>query len=89
MLRFILNRFLQAIPVLFIIATATFFMARLAPGGPFTQEKSIPPEILEKLNAYYGFDKPLYRAIPSQHGPLVAGRPWAFDPNTPVGGSAN
>lgn len=73
MLRFILNRFLQAIPVLFIIATATFFMARLAPGGPFTQEKSIPPEILEKLNAYYGFDKPLYQQYLVNMGRLLQG----------------
>ena len=42
MLRFILTRLLQAIPVLFVIASLTFFMVRLAPGGPFTEEKTIP-----------------------------------------------
>ncbi|MBT5321786.1 MAG: ABC transporter, partial [Verrucomicrobiales bacterium] len=41
MIRFILIRLLQAVPVLFIIATITFFMVRLAPGGPFTEEKTI------------------------------------------------
>ena len=35
MLRFILTRLLQSIPVLFIIATLTFFMVRFAPGDPF------------------------------------------------------
>ena len=42
MFRFIARRFLETIPVLFIIATATFFMMRLAPGGPFDTEKNIP-----------------------------------------------
>ena len=60
MLRFILTRLLQAIPVLFIIATLTFFMVRLAPGGPFTEEKSIPVEIRKKLEEHYGLDRPLW-----------------------------
>ena len=45
MLRFIARRFLETIPVLFIIATATFFMMRLAPGGPFDSgEAGQPPK---------------------------------------------
>ena len=60
MLRFILTRLLQAIPVLFIIATLTFFMVRMAPGGPFTEEKSIPVEIRKKLEEHYGLDRPLW-----------------------------
>ena len=49
MIRFILMRLLQAVPVLFIIATLTFFMVRLAPGGPFTEEKTIPAEIQKRI----------------------------------------
>jgi len=60
MLRFILIRLLQAIPVLFIIATMTFFMVRLAPGGPFTEEKTIPVEIRKKMEEHYGLDRPLW-----------------------------
>ena len=52
---------LQMIPVLFIIATMTFFMLRLAPGGPFDSEKSVTPEIRKNLESYYGLNKPLYR----------------------------
>ncbi len=59
MFRYILRRFLQTIPVLFVIATATFFMLRLVPGGPFTAEKAVSPEILKNLKAHYGLDKPL------------------------------
>ena len=35
MLRFIFWRLIQAIPVIFVVITATFFLVRSAPGGPF------------------------------------------------------
>ena len=59
MARFLLIRLLQTLPVLWAVATLTFFMVRHAPGGPFTAEKSIPPEILKRLEAHYGLDKPV------------------------------
>ena len=61
MFGFIARRILQAIPVLFIVATLTFFMIRLAPGGPFSAEKSVPPEIQKNLDAFYGFDLPVHQ----------------------------
>ena len=60
MIKFIVVRILQAIPTLFVIATLTFFMTRLAPGGPFDSEKNIPEEIKEKLEGHFGLDKPLH-----------------------------
>lgn len=60
MLRFIFTRLLQSIPVLFIIATLTFFMVRFAPGDPFTDEKTVPVEIRKKLEEHYGLDRPLW-----------------------------
>lgn len=59
MIRFLLRRICESIPVFFAIITATFFMARFVPGGPFDKEKSVPPETLEALNAYYGLNEPL------------------------------
>ena len=41
MLRYVLRRFLTAIPTLFVIVTISFFLMRLAPGGPFNQEKGL------------------------------------------------
>jgi oligopeptide transport system permease protein len=73
MLRFIAKRFLEMIPVLFVIATLTFFMVRLAPGGPFTTEKSIPPEIQKKLEVFYGLNKPLYQQYLDYMGNLLKG----------------
>ena len=61
MLRFIARRFLETIPVLFVILTATFFMIRFVPGGPFTAEKAVTPEVLRNLQRAYDLDKPLWQ----------------------------
>ena len=73
MTRFIVNRLVEIVPVLFIIVTLVFFMIRLAPGGPFDTEKSAPPEVLENLEAYYHLDLPLYRQYMMYLGRLVHG----------------
>ena len=60
MIRFILRRLAISIPVIFLVATTTFFIMRLAPGGPFMSERAIPPEIQASLRAKYGLDQPLW-----------------------------
>src|SRR5215211_5973416 len=47
------------VPVLFFIATITFFLMHQVPGGPFTTEKTRPPAVEEALQRRYGLDKPL------------------------------
>jgi oligopeptide transport system permease protein len=59
MIKFILRRLLELIPVLLIAITIVFFLVRLAPGGPFTEEKSFPKEAIARLNEHYGLDKPI------------------------------
>lgn len=59
MFRFVFKRFLEAVPVLFIVATLAFFLARFAPGGPFDEERALPEEVKAQINAHYGLDKPL------------------------------
>jgi oligopeptide transport system permease protein len=73
MFRFVVRRLLQTIPVLFVIVTATFFMVRFVPGGPFTGEKAIPPEILRNIEAHYGLDQPLWRQYATYLGRVVRG----------------
>jgi len=73
MLRFVARRLLQIIPVLLVIITATFFMVRFVPGGPFTAEKAIPPEILKNLEAHYGLDQPLWRQYANYLGRVARG----------------
>jgi oligopeptide transport system permease protein len=60
MRKFILYRLLQAVPVLFLVITATFFLIHAAPGGPFDSEKKVSPEILERLNERYNLNAPLH-----------------------------
>ncbi len=71
MFRFIIRRLLQTIPVLWIIVTATFFMIRFVPGGPFTAEKAVTPEILRNLEAHYGLNKPLHQQYFDYMGNLL------------------
>ncbi|PNT91489.1 ABC transporter permease [Clostridium thermosuccinogenes] len=59
MYRYILKRIAFALVTLFFIVTITFFLMHAVPGGPFTGEKTLKPEILENLNKKYGLDKPL------------------------------
>jgi oligopeptide transport system permease protein len=61
------------VPVLFIVATVTFFMMRLAPGGPFDQEKQMPKEIRARIEAHYGLDKPLWQQYISYLRHVVVG----------------
>ena len=60
MLVFILRRILETIPVLLCVAAMTFFMCRLAPGGPFDDDKQVTAEVREQLNKQFNLDKPLY-----------------------------
>ena len=60
MLQLIIKRLLVAIPVLIIVASLTFFLVRLAPGGPFDSEKAVSPQVLKNLNEVYNLNAPLY-----------------------------
>ena len=73
MLRFITSRLLQSLLALYLIVTATFFMLRFVPGGPFTAEKAVPPEILRNLEAHYGLNQPLPRQYLDYLGSLLHG----------------
>jgi oligopeptide transport system permease protein len=73
MLSFIFKRLLQAIPVLLLVATATFFMVRAAPGGPFDEERAVAPEVLKHLNKRYHLDDPLWKQYLDYFGNLVQG----------------
>jgi oligopeptide transport system permease protein len=59
MVSFVLRRLLSALPTIFIVVTVSFFMIRVAPGGPFDGESHIDARILENLNRVYQLDQPL------------------------------
>ncbi len=57
--RYVLRRVVGAVFTLFFIVSLSFFMIKLAPGGPFSKERSFPAEVLKKIEAKYDLDKPL------------------------------
>ncbi|MBP6216954.1 MAG: ABC transporter permease [Oligoflexales bacterium] len=73
MLRYILRRIASMVPVLWVVATLTFFLMRMAPGGPFDSDKQLPEEILKNLQAKYHMDEPLWQQYFRYLGMLVRG----------------
>ena len=61
MLRYVLRRLLGAIPTLFLIVTISFFLIRVAPGGPFDLERPLEAKVMENLQRIYQLDKPLWQ----------------------------
>ncbi|MGE3832327.1 MAG: ABC transporter permease subunit [Parvibaculaceae bacterium] len=61
MLRYVFRRLLTAIPTLFLIVTISFFLIRVAPGGPFNQERGLNPVIKLNLEKQFGLDLPLWQ----------------------------
>ena len=52
MIAFVFRRLLIAIPVMFVVSALAFFLMRAAPGGPFTSERKLPPEIEANIRAF-------------------------------------
>ncbi|MGB0188263.1 MAG: ABC transporter permease [Aequoribacter sp.] len=73
MWRFIFGRLLQAVPVIFVVITATFFLVRAAPGGPFDAEKAVIPEVKAALERQYRLDLPLHEQYFAYLGDLMQG----------------
>lgn len=73
MWRFIAYRVLQAIPVIIAVVTITFFLVRIAPGGPFSSDKAVAPQVQAALEAQYRMDQPLHQQYFSYMGDLVQG----------------
>jgi len=73
LLRYSLRRLLAAIPTLLVLIALAFFMMRLAPGGPFDQERSLPVEVEANLRAAYRLDEPLYLQFARYLGGVLRG----------------
>jgi oligopeptide transport system permease protein len=59
MISLLLKRLGHAVIVVWIVATLTFVLLRLAPGGPFDSERKLPPEVIANLEAKYHLDEPI------------------------------
>jgi oligopeptide transport system permease protein len=73
MLNFIFRRLMSAIPTLFVVITISFFLMRVAPGGPFDLERPLPPQTMELLAKTYQFDQPLWKQYITYIGNALTG----------------
>lgn len=63
MLNYVIRRVLLAIPTILILIVISFLLMHAAPGGPFTSERPLPPQVLANIEARYGLDQPLWKQM--------------------------
>lgn len=73
MLPFILRRCLTAIPTLLAVVLLSFFLMRLAPGGPFDLEQPLEAAVMANLRRIYQLDRPIHEQFLSYLGALLRG----------------
>ena len=73
MIRFIIRRLISLIPTLFLIVTFSFFIMKVAPGGPFSAERNPPPEVLANINKVYHLDEPIPKQYVRYLGNMLRG----------------
>lgn len=61
MTEYFLRRLLGLLPTLFVIVTLSFFIIRIAPGGPFDTERVLPEQIMRNIEAKYHLDEPILK----------------------------
>ena len=77
MTRFLIRRLLTTIPLLLAILLFSFLFMRSAPGGPFDDERQLPPQIEANLQAKYHLDEPVGKQFLRYMGGLLHGRSGA------------
>lgn len=93
MLRFLAIRVAILVPTLFVIVTLSFFLMRLAPGGPFDADAQLEPEILDNLRAAYDLDQPvtaqfglyLSRLLQGDLGPSIGNKDYSVSELIAIG----
>jgi oligopeptide transport system permease protein len=74
-IQYIIRRVLWTIPVLWLVATVTFFLMHSAPGSPWdaksTQGRQLDPALEESFNRQYGLDQPLFQQYTTYLGNAV------------------
>ncbi len=73
MIGLVLRRLAQGVPTLLAVVAVSFFLMRLAPGGPFDLERPLSPAAMENLRRVYGLDRPLIAQFGSYLAALAQG----------------
>ena len=87
MLRYVIRRLLLVIPTMFFVALITFSLAHAAPGSPFDKNpnRPLPEETIERLNRFYGVDRPIHEQFVLYLANLLQGElGTSFTRNRPV-----
>ena len=73
MLPLLLKRLAHGLLVLWVVATLTFLLLRITPGGPFDSERRLPPEVIANLAAKYHLDEPVWQQYLRYLGGIARG----------------
>ena len=73
MARYVLRRIGSALVILWVIISITFVLMHAIPGGPFTSEKKLPPQVKASIEAKYHLDDPLWKQYTDYIGSIVTG----------------
>jgi len=73
LLRYTLLRVLGAIPTLLLVIVLAFLMVHAAPGGPFDDERALPPDVAANIEAAYHLDEPLVQQLGRYMSGLLRG----------------
>ena len=72
-LKFVVSRFLGAIPTLLALICFAFLLVKAAPGGPFDMERALPAEVVANLRAAYNLDDPIHIQLFKYIGDILQG----------------
>ena len=72
-IKFVLSRFLGAIPTLLALICFAFLLVKAAPGGPFDLERALPAEVEANLRAAYNLDDPVFVQLIKYIGDILQG----------------
>jgi oligopeptide transport system permease protein len=73
MIGYAIRRLMTALPTLFIVVTISFFLIRVAPGGPFDLEQPLEAKVMDNLRRIYQLDRPLIEQYALYLGALLRG----------------
>ncbi len=61
MRKYLLKRVFYMVLTLFLVATITFFLMKLMPGTPYSNQEKLTAAQIQIMNEQYGLDKPLWQ----------------------------
>jgi oligopeptide transport system permease protein len=71
--RYLASRLAGLPPILLVIVTVSFFVMRIAPGGPFDLERTLPEAVRANVEARYHLNEPLVRQYLRYLGEILRG----------------